>query len=135
MEIPHRSTSPNDSLKHLAPWIFKLWSGHKWDENMVTKIISLLNANSLKTIGSGAIRDQWGSFAFNFMSKYDDKIIGTIEGPVYGHCDQMREIRAESTYVLTLLTFLLQIKPFLTTFKSTVNIHTRSQGLINTALE
>ena len=72
MEISHRSTSPNDSLKHLAPWIFKLWSGHKWDENMVTKIIELVNTNSLKAIGSGAIRDQWGSFAFSFMSKFEN---------------------------------------------------------------
>ena len=47
----------------------------------------------------------------------------------------MREIRAESNYVLTLLTFLLQIEPFLSTFQSTVNIHTRSQGLINKVLE
>ena len=92
MEISHRSTSPNDSLKHPAPSIMKLWSGHKWDENLVTEIIKLLNANSLKTIGSGAIRDQWVSFAFSFMSKYDDKIIGTREGLVHGHRDQMREI-------------------------------------------
>ena len=54
---------------------------------------------------------------------------------VVGHRDQMREIRAGSTYVLTLLTFLLQIEPFLKTFKSTVHIHTRSQGLINKVLE
>ena len=100
------------------------------NENMVKIVLELLNANSLKIIGSGAIRDQWGSFAFSFMPKNEKKIIGTIEGPVHGHKDQMREIRAESNYVLTLLTFLLQIEPFLNTFKSTVNIHTRSQGLI-----
>ena len=74
MEIPHRNTSPGDSLKHPAPWILKLWSGYKWDENMVTKIMELVNTNSLKAIGSGAIRDQWGSFAFSFMSKYEKKI-------------------------------------------------------------
>ena len=95
----HRSTSPNDALQHPAPWVLKLWRGYKWDEEVVIKIIKLLNANSLKTNGSGAIRDQWGSFALSFMSKHDDKIIGTREGPVHGHRDPMREIRAESTYM------------------------------------
>ena len=43
----------------------------------------------------------------------------------------MREIRAEATYVLNVLSLLHQLKPFFHNTQSVINIHTRSQGLIN----
>ena len=59
------------------------------------------------------------------------KKICTRSGPVHGHRDQMREIRAEATYVLNVLSLLHQLKPFFHNTQSVINIHTRSQGLIN----
>ena len=98
--------------------------------NISGKIIGLLNTDSLCVFMSGAIRDQWGSFSMAFVSKHDRKEIGKREGPVHGNKDFMKEIRAEATSVLTLLTFLKQIDPFLK-ITPKVTIHTRSRGLIN----
>lgn len=47
----------------------------------------------------------------------------------------MREIRAEATAALTFLTFLQQIEPFLNTNDITVNVYTRSRGMINKVYE
>ena len=51
----------------------QVWNKEKWDSESITKIIDMVNSNSLRTIGSGAVRDQWGSYSFSFMSKYDSK--------------------------------------------------------------
>ena len=62
---------PDDAIKNSPTWIKQVWNKEKWDSEFITKIIDMVNSNSLRTIGSGAVRDQWGSYSFSFMSKYD----------------------------------------------------------------
>ena len=119
-KVKLRYISPVDALKKT--------------QNLVEKIIELLYSDSLCVFMRGAIRDQWGSFSMSFVSKHDRKEIGKREGPDHGNKDFMKEIRIEATSVLTLLTFLKQIEPFLTIIPK-VTIHTRSRGLINKIYE
>ena len=62
---------PIDAIKNSPKWMKQVWNKNKWDSEFITKIIDMVNSNSLRTIGSGAVRDQWGSYSFSFMSKYD----------------------------------------------------------------
>lgn len=111
--------------------MMKLWNNDQWDSKFLTKIIELVNTNSLRVYGSGTIQDQWGTYYFYITTKNKRTTLGERNGPVHGHRDQIKEIRAQATFVLTLITILYQLQPHILNATNTVIIHTRCQGLIN----
>ena len=72
-----------------------------------------MNTNSLRVYGSGTIQDQWGAFYFCITTKDDRTTLGERTSPVHGHRYQIKEIRAEATFVLTLITILYQLNHLL----------------------
>ena len=125
---------PKAAAKMSPKWMLKLWNSEEWDSKLLTKIIELTNTNSLRMYSSGTIRDQWGSYYFCISTKTGRTTLGERTGPVHGNRDQIKKLRAEATFILTLLSILHQLQPFTTNTTSTVIIHTRSQGLFNKAL-
>jgi len=123
--------TPKQALKQVPPWMKKIWRYNSWTSEELTHIIKKLEANDLSIVGDGSVRDQWGALAWNMVEKSNFKKICSLVHPVDGNPNNMKEIRAEATCLLSSLSLLHTLQQFVTNESTSVKIYTRCVGLIN----
>ena len=87
--------------------------------------------NNLCIIGDGSVKDQWGAMVLTFTTKSSFQEICQISHPVDGNPNNMKELRAEATFVLSAISILQVLQPLLQNKQININIHTSCRGLIN----
>jgi len=117
-------------MKKAPKWMKQLWNRTTWKKVELDMIIQHLENNDLRSFGDGSVREQWGAFAWCFTGKGQKKKMMIHKGAVHGHRNQMRAIRSEATYMLSVLCLLYTLQNFVTN-ECKVDIHTDCQGLLN----
>ena len=90
--------------------------------------------NNLCIIGDGSVKDQWGAMAWTFATKSSFQEIFKFSQPVDGDPKNMKESRAEETFVLSAISIVHVLQPLLQNKQIKINIHTSCRGLINRVL-
>jgi len=62
-QIPH---TPTQAIEQAPPWMKQLWRTTKWTPKVLTEIIQHIDEGNLIAAGKGAVRNQWGSYAWCF---------------------------------------------------------------------
>ena len=86
--------------------------------------------SELRSFGDGSVREQWRAYAWCFTGRSNAEKFSIRKGCVHGHRNQMKALRAEASYVLSVLCLIYTIQDF-TSCTGSIEIHTDCQGLIN----
>ena len=102
----------------------------KWMKQMCEHLME----NNLCIIGDGSVKDQWGAMAWTFATKSSFQEICQFSQPVDGDPKNMKELRAEATFLLSAISIVHVLQPLLQNKQIKINIHTSCRGLINRVL-
>ena len=124
-------STPMEAISKAPKWMKSLWRTTPWDANVLDKILTHLNNDDLISTGEGFIRNQWGSYHWCFTSRNTRARICTRSSPVDGSPNCMKIFRAASSYVLSALSLITILEPFISNTKHKYKKNNSCQGLIN----
>ena len=123
--------TPMTCIRQAPTWIHRLWRTPVWKDDTINKIIATANAGTLIATGQGAVRHQWGSYYWCFVADTTLSRICTHDGPVDGDPNDMKILRAAASYVLSALSILQILTPFIQNATDPIYIYTECRGLLN----
>ena len=119
-----KEKTPMALIQQAPEWMKKIWRTTTWDKNKIEMIIANANAGTLLATGMGAIRNEWGAYYWGFVMKEKLKRISTQNGPVDGNSHHMKIFRASATYVLSAISILTTLEPWISNTNDPIHIHT-----------
>ena len=93
-------------------------------------LIGLKNYGVQLKAGTGAIRNQWGSYYWCFVTNKKLLRLCTTDGPVDGNFDHMKIFRAPAIYVLSAIAIVNTLQPHINNKNDPIRLHTNCRDLL-----